>query len=313
MSTRHLEKHIPELTLTDLSISLWSGCGQIQSGLYNSQPVVVKLSEIPENINHQVISQSDFAKQRKDKSYLNELNFYNDPTCHTAFENVRPYCYFAKRIGALNVLILEDFKSNGFQNIDDYKVEHIYAVVKWLAQFHAQGFTLINSKPFPLGGYWHLETRPDEFERMEFIDLKRHARYLADSLYKAKYQTLIHGDSKLANYAFDDCYKVLGYDFQYVGSGIGLQDVMLFMTSVFNGEECAKYEESLLNLYFESLNKALSNTMSIKEYELLEHEWRTLWPIVWSDFYRFLNGWKPEHKKITQFMQNKFSEVLNTI
>ena len=313
MSTRHLEKYIPELKLTDLSISLWSGCGQIQSGFFNSQPVIVKLSEIPENINHQVISQTDFAKQRKDKSYLNEINFYNDPTCHTAFEKVRPYCYFAKRIGALNVLILEDFKSKSFQNIDVHKLEHIYAVVNWLAQFHAQGLTLIKSEPFPLGGYWHLETRPDEFEKMEFIDLKHQAIYLADSLYKASYKTLIHGDSKLANYAFDKNYNVLGYDFQYIGSGIGLQDVMLFMTSVFNGEACEKYEESILNLYFESLKNALSNTMSIKEYELLEREWRTLWPIVWSDFYRFLNGWKPEHKKITQFMQNKFSEVLNKI
>ena len=139
MSTRHLEKHIPELKLIDLSISLWSGCGQIQSGSYSSQPVVVKLSEIPENINHQVISQSDFAKQRKDTSYLNELNFYNDPKCQTAFVNVRPHCYFAKRINALNVLILEDFKSKSFQNIDNYKLEHIYAVIEWLAQFHANG------------------------------------------------------------------------------------------------------------------------------------------------------------------------------
>ncbi|GMM84267.1 kinase [Pseudoalteromonas sp. MTN2-4] len=313
MSIRNLEKYIPELKLTDLSISLWSGCGQIQSGFFNSHPVIVKLSEIPENINHQVISQSDFAKQRKDKSYLNEINFYNYPTCHTAFEKVRPYCYFANRLGSLNILILEDFKSKGFQNINDHKLEHIYAVVKWLAQFHAQGLTLIESEPFPLGGYWHLETRPDEFEKMEFIDLKHQARYLADSLYNARYQTLIHGDSKLANYAFDPNYTVLGYDFQYVGSGIGLQDVMLFMTSVFDGDACAKYESSILNLYFESLLKALSNSMSMKECELLEHEWRTLWPIVWSDFYRFLNGWKPEHKKITQFMQDKFSEVLNKI
>ena len=313
MRTRHLEKYIPELKLTDSSISLWSGCGQIQSGFFNSKPVILKLSEIPENIKHQVISQSDFAKQRKDKSYLNELNFYNNPICKLAYENVRPHCYFAKRIDASNVLILEDFKSKGFQNIDDHKLEHIYAVVKWLAQFHAQGFTLMKSEPSPLGGYWHLETRPDEFEKMEFIDLKNKARYLADSLYKASYQTLIHGDSKLANYAFDRNYSVLGYDFQYVGTGIGLQDVMLFMTSVFDGDACAKYESSILNLYFENLNKALSNTMSIKECELLEHEWRTLWPIVWSDFYRFLNGWKPEHKKISLFMKNKFKEVLNQI
>ena len=313
MSTRYIEKHIPELTLTDLSISLWSGCGQIQSGLYNSQPVVVKLSEIPENINHQVINQSDFAKKRKDKSYLNEISFYSAPRFQTAFENVRPRCYFAKRIGTLNVLILEDFKSKGFRNIDDYKLEHIYAVVKWLAQFHAQGLTLINLEPFQLGGYWHLETRPDEYKKIGSIDLKRHARHLANSLYEVHYQTLIHGDSKLANFAFDNNYNVLGYDFQYVGSGIGLQDVMLFMTSVFDGEACKEHEEFMLDFYFDYLKKALVDKMNIKEYELLEHEWRTLWPIVWSDFNRFLNGWQPEHKKITLFMKNKFKEVLNQI
>lgn len=313
MRTRHLEKYIPELKLTDLSISLWSGCGQIQSGFYDLQPVIVKLSEIPENINHQVINQSDFAKQRKDTSYLNEINFYNDPKCQAAFANVRPRCYFAKRINALNVLILEDFKLKSFQNIDNYKLEHIYAVIEWLAQFHANGLNFNKPDIFSIGGYWHLETRPDEYKKMGSNELKRQARYLADSLYKAEYQTLIHGDSKLANYAFDKDYNVLGYDFQYVGSGIGLQDVMLFMTSVFDGDACEKYEISILNLYFQSLSKALSNTMSIKEYELLEHEWRTLWPIVWSDFYRFLSGWKPEHKKITHFMQNKFVEVINNI
>ncbi len=313
MSTLHLENHIPDLKLTDLSISLWSGCGHIQSGFYNSKPVVVKLSEIPENINHKVILQSNFAKQRKEKSYLNEIGFYNNPVWKMAFGNLIPHCYFAKRLDALNVLILEDFNSKDFQNIDNYKPEHIYAVVKWLAEFHAQGLSLINSASLPMGGYWHLETRPDEYKQMELIELKNHAHYFADSLYEAKYQTLIHGDSKLANYAFDINHKVLGYDFQYVGSGIGLQDVMLFMTSVFDGKDCAKYEELILNLYFESLSKALSSNMNIKEYELLELEWRTLWPIVWSDFYRFLNGWKPEHKKITHFMQKKFVEVLNNI
>lgn len=312
MNTSILEQHIPNLTLTDTTLALWSGCGQIISGHFDTHPVIVKLSQIPEQIDHQVISQSDFAKARKDFSYLNELTFYTLQSPSNLFEEMIPKCFYAERIDSLNILILEDFKHRQCRNVSLVNFEQIQKVIKWLAKFHALGIAFNTSHKFTHGGYWHLDTRPDEFNKMQSSDLKSSASLIATKLYNAKFLTLIHGDSKPANYAFDKKNNVLGYDFQYVGKGIGLQDLMLFMTSVLDNEACYEYEKQFLDLYFRYLKIYSVGVISQKEFELLEANWRMLWPYVWSDFYRFLMGWKPEHKKVTTFMHEKFLEVLKS-
>ena len=54
------------------------------------------------------------------------------------------------------------------------------------------------------GTYWHLETRPDELVKLQDKKLKEFAPLIDSKLSSAKYQTLVHGDAKLANFCFSD-------------------------------------------------------------------------------------------------------------
>ena len=72
----------------------------------------------------------------------------------------------------------------------------------WLATFHA---TFMNNSAeglWDVGTYWHLATRPDELASMEDGKLKNAAAAIDQMLNNCKFQTLVHGDAKLANFCF---------------------------------------------------------------------------------------------------------------
>src|SRR5690606_8619427 len=75
-------------------------------------------------------------------------------------------------------------------------------VVKWLAQFHAHFINSSAEGLWQTGSYWHLDTRPDEWNVMKDSPLKERARDLDEALSSARYQTIIHGDAKVANFCF---------------------------------------------------------------------------------------------------------------
>jgi len=39
-------------------------------------------------------------------------------------------------------------------------------------------------------------------------------------------------------------------------------------------------------------------------------QWAHLWPVAWADFYRFLLGWSPEHKKVNSYMHDQVNNWL---
>ncbi|MFT5128254.1 MAG: hypothetical protein ACI8W8_001863, partial [Rhodothermales bacterium] len=45
----------------------------------------------------------------------------------------------------------------------------------------------------------------------------------------------------------------------------------------------------------------------------LEAEWRALYPLAWTDFFRFLQGWSPGHWKIHGYSQRLAREVLASL
>ena len=45
-------------------------------------------------------------------------------------------------------------------------------------------------------------------------------------------------------------------------------------------------------------------------FDALETGWRALYPVAWTDFFRFLQGWSPGHWKIHAYSERLAREVL---
>lgn len=94
--------------------------------------------------------------------------------------------------------------------------------------------------------YW-----PDELAVLQDARLKKRAGLIDQTLKQARFQTLIHGDAKLANFCFNSQNSaVAAVDFQYVGHGCAMKDVALFMSSAVDPDKCAEMEPWVLDTYF---------------------------------------------------------------
>ena len=145
-------------------------------------------------------------------------------------------------------------------------------------------------------------------------DLKDKAEAIALRLKEAKYQTIIHGDAKVANFCFsEDMQSPAAVDFQYVGGGCGMKDVVYFMGSCLDEYECEKYEEKILDYYFQGLKIALSKKGKAHLFKEIEKEWRGLYAFAWADFSRFLLGWMPEHQKLNGYSKKMVDRAKSTI
>ena len=165
---------------------------------------------------------------------------------------------------------------------------------------------------WPTGTYWHLETRPDEYKAMPDSKLKSLAPPIDDMLNACRFQTLVHGDAKVANFCFsDDKSSVAMVDFQYVGKGCGMKDVAYFLGSCLDEEACERLAPALLDVYFDELKSHIKDPAIDKE--SLEEEWRKLYPVAWTDFYRFLAGWMPTHSKIHGYTRKLAEETFRLL
>ncbi len=298
--------------------TLWSGYGKIirvalTGGSVNT--VIVKNIVFPNQTNHPRGWNTNTSHERKVKSYQVEVEWYKNYS-KACDENCKvPLCYGAESRGEDQVIVLEDLDAAGFPIRKSHlSKEEVKVCLKWLANFHA---TFMAVKPEGLwinGSYWHLATRPDELAAMDEGDLKRSASTIDKQLNNCRYQTLIHGDAKVANFCFNENLdKVAAVDFQYVGGGCGMKDVSYLMGSCLTEVECGRHEEELLNFYFSALEMALVKKEKALEFKDLEMEWRKLYPIAWADFTRFLMGWMPAHQKINGYSKKMVNKVLATI
>lgn len=295
--------------------ALWSNYGEIsrcflKGGKYPS--VILKHIRLPDQSNHPKGWNTDISHQRKLKSYQVELNWYNGLGKHSGTYCKIPLIIDSKSQNGEMAMIMEDLDASGYPvrksavNIDEVKV-----CLNWLANFHSQ---FMQAKPRGLwetGSYWHLATRPDELKVMPDKELKKAAYEIDQKLNQAKYQTIIHGDAKLANFCFsEDGKDVAAVDFQYVGGSCGMKDVAYFLSSCLDEKELESLEEELLKYYFNQLEVTLSrNTLNIDIKELII-EWRKLYNYAWADFHRFLDGWSPGHWKIHRYSDRIKKSVL---
>ena len=324
---------IAELTQSDRAEfietiqSLWSGYGEIArvrlhgNKHRDGQTVIVKHVCPPDDPNHKYGWASDVSHLRKLKSYEVELNWYRGSAdrCSTACR--LPKFIAGKQVDSTWLILLEDLDASGFSiRLRCVNEAQLNACLKWLANFHATflvdqhlGDSLSHDGLWPIGTYWHLETRPDELAAMDDGPLKQAAAAIDHRLNTARFQTIVHGDAKLANFCFSNADQVAAVDFQYVGGGCGMKDVAYFISSCFSDQECEQREQELLDRYFGHLESAITSstneTTSIP-FAALETEWRSLYPFAWADFYRFLSGWSPGHWKMHGYSERMTQRVL---
>lgn len=290
--------------------TLWSGYGQIVrvhlQGCERSS-VVIKHVLFPKESRD-----TDVSHRRKVRSYQVETHWYKN---YSTNERCRiPECLAAQSFGEEHLMVLEDLDAAGFPyRRTSLRDGEIKACLRWLANFHGLFLGVPASGLWPVGTYWHLDTRPDELEAMTDQKLKAAAPQIDAVLNSCRFKTILHGDAKLANFCFSrDGSSVAAVDFQYVGGGCGMKDIIYFLGSCLDERECEKRAPDYLDFYFSQLRAAVPEKEQQNFCEL-EDEWRCMFAFAWTDFHRFLLGWMPGHHKINRHSKRLTQEVLKKL
>lgn len=279
--------------------SLWSGYGAIVRFVQNDTPIIAKLVNTQAMPHHPRGWAGQTSHERKLSSFINEQTFYQSHASDLQDVAAVPQWLDTVNSADAMVMLLQDVDAAGYdQRYHQLNNTRFTQCLHWLARFHA--YFLLHPWDQTLwsrGNYWHLSTRQDEYATMADGELKRQAKALNDLLESAQYQTLLHGDAKVANFCFSDA-RCLALDFQYVGAGVGVVDVMYFLGSCLTESELEVTADAWFDSYFAALKNALPEPYIVKHWDALESEWRALTPVAWADFSRFLEGWSPSHHKL---------------
>ncbi|WP_413816377.1 phosphotransferase [Moritella sp.] len=333
---------------TQLIQPLWGGYGELfRASLDGSQytSVIVKHIKLPQPKVHPRGWNTPISHQRKLKSYQVELHWYQHYANHCLPQCPVPKCLYVNELDDEILLIMEDLATLGFEHTvtsfeptplnfkfthsnfepdssthesvaDVPQINHkkIEACLSWLAYFHAQHLAIEPDGLWECGSYWHLATRPDELEKLTDVPLQQAAERIDKTLQQCQFQTLIHGDAKLANFCFTTAgTQVAGVDFQYVGQGCGMKDVILLLSSCLPYQRCEQDVPELLNYYFRLLKQALIEQQPHIDPQAVEDEWRPLYSIAWADFQRFMKGWSPTHWKINSYTEALTQQALTQL
>lgn len=311
-----LINHLLEIDGIDIVISaeeiqsLWSGYGSLMR-VYTEgevERVILKYINLGNVENHPRGWNNDIGHQRKLKSYQVEAYWYTKYS-HLSQPRLPKYLYTASLSKNEQILVLEDLDRVGFnERRSSLSDKEFFNCIEWLAQFHAGFLNHLTDGLWDIGTYWHLDTRPDELARLEDQTLQTAAHEIDQLLNNCQYKTIVHGDAKVANFCFSEEGAVAGVDFQYVGGGCGMKDLVYFVGSCLPESECEMREEEVKAFYFDALAKAMG-----KRDIALENEWKPMYRIAWADFHRFLKGWSPDHWKLNDYSERVTREVVNSI
>ena len=304
-----------EISQVELIQPLWNNYGTLSrvhlvGGLHAS--VVVKHIKIPQDPGHPRGFGGSLSRERKQRSYQVETAWYLHHNAKVTKDAPTPRCLDAFAEGGELFLLLEDLETCGFTRVrSSLSTEDIKGVLKWLASFHARFLGDTGDGLWSTGTYWHLATRPEELERIQGTRLHRFAALLDARLRCGDFPTIVHGDAKLANFLFhEDRSEVAAVDFQYVGCGAAMKAVSYFLGSCLSGAECESRESELLGLYFLELRACLPAQIDV---DALEREWRSLYSVAWADFQRFMLGWSPGHRKLTDYSDSLTDKAIDQI
>ncbi|SNX84004.1 uncharacterized protein MEPE_02712 [Melanopsichium pennsylvanicum] len=120
--------------------------------------------------------------------------------------------------------------------------------------------------------------------------------------------SLIHGDVKAANMAFSrDGSSMAMYDFQYVGVGLGVQDLAKFLTTSIPSHYLKRKtgEEELLKTYHNFLVQRLPKGAKYEFADLV-----TDWQLALVSWVRFLAGWSGGFWGNVDWLQSRVEALL---
>ena len=264
--------------------NLWGGYGELLRVELRGGPrefVILKRVIPPESKRESV------SDARKRRSYECERAWYRNGA-----RGCGANCRVAEGIAVEKpLLLLEDLGAAGFHPKRPSINLQLQAGLRWLAHFHSRFLEAPPPGLWKRGTYWHLETRRDEWKRMPAGLLKDAAETLDLRLRNARFQTVVHGDAKPANFLWNPRGEAAAVDFQYVGGGCGIRDVAYLLNCCLGEEECEARIPGWIDYYFTALRKAIRADGNEAKAQELETEWRELFPVAWCDFERFLQGW----------------------
>ena len=301
----------------ELVQSLWSDFGSLERVWLeggNVRSVIVKRIQPPVEVNHPRGWNTDFSANRKLKSYQIERHWYKEYVPKMPNDLKVPEFLFHAKINDEDVIAMEDLGASGFTAPYSSNQSCFQKCLEWIAKFHAFHLNADVDGLWEVGTYWHLETRQDEWASMKSGSLKNEAANIDGLLRKCKYQTIVHGDAKPANFCFtEDFNKVAAVDFQYVGRGCGMKDLIYLMSSSLSEAELFDKDEEVLDTYFSYLYSAIKsyNKTSV-DFDILKVEWTSLYCVAWVDFMRFLEGWSPNHSRANTYAQRQVDLLLNS-
>ncbi|KAJ3324317.1 hypothetical protein HDV06_000356 [Boothiomyces sp. JEL0866] len=217
-----------------------------------------------------VLSRIQFQeRQLQLKSYQTELYFYqldkpNHPPIPKYISSPKPNCY-----------LLSDISVEYPITSGDLSTAEMKLALSWLAAFHSYWYNKIPIQH--KGSYWYVDTRQEELSHMKNKKLQSIAYLIDERIHSSKFKTLIHGDFKSENVQFNRALCVV-YDFQYVGAGLGAQDVCYLITS-----SCRSVSDvdDLLSFYHQHL--------TIDNYSL--DQFTIDFDLCLLDYVRFMDGW----------------------
>ena len=338
---------IQSVSREDVIQTLWAGYGTVSCVDVRFNCSVNEGEEEEERIHSIIIKRVDapscgssdsISHIRKIRSYEVEHFFYQYVVPHYADENWKvPNPYSIQRMNtnmSKFTFIMENLQP---QYSDDEgsslntraKVE---AALRWLASFHATFWeqsdvlskctcntnTSSNGGAnvdvlWECGGYWHLDTRWDEYDCMtDGTLLKQCATVINDTLKAAtNFQTLVHGDFKSANILFSPSkQQCAAVDFQYCGRGYGMKDVVMLVVSSIPASLFQNMggDTGILQYYHSSLeqellkqNKQFPFSTAMKTYEL-----------CLMDYVRFMDGWGYWGYN-SSYARNKTNDILQKL
>ena len=298
--------------------TLWSDYGEILRFHLDGcehDSVIVKTIREPDKKAHPRGWNTEAGNQRKLHSYQVEHHWYKEWVHQCDSNSKVAEFYGGYDDGNLRLVVMEDLDASGYAcRSEGFNEAGLKACVRWLAEFHA---CFLGKEPqglWPIGTYWHLATRQDELHKMQSGALRDHAEEIDRRLNTARYQTIVHGDAKLANFCFSDSYKqVAAVDFQYIGGGVGVKDLAYFLGSCLSNDELFNLELMCLDEYFMCLTQAIKRRNISVDIDALKRDWSTLYSFSVADFARFLEGWQPGHRKLNAYTQYHVDKALSLI